>query len=400
MKLAHSKPVTNTDSPTTTPVPASTKPITHAVTPSPKISLSMVNNVETEDQKKSKPPLETERDQQKRHIYLSWAMVRTALQTKTCQQQLKRLISEAHHENVTRSIDNYSLQILPNFAALELCPSDTNTNAIAEDNSIIQTLENTVAVLPIAKLLPKNQEVQGAMNLTWIKVLNFYYQLIQRSLWQKKSLEVSVSDWGLRYHAATPTLYLKVQAMHAFLSSQFLAFKECQLPLLPQYSLQLQIASGHLYKQAGQKPSNLEQHLSAGEYELTLIWYSGGHAPTTGCGQEDQLTGYFAFNHRPFQVPLQGAHDSTGIDVFIVSTTITKVAKLQQEWAVLAEKCQSYLQMKENSFYRPFSVRSPKPKRGVQLPEGLVKELAEAVQNIAIVFGIKKKEVEHFCWES
>jgi len=399
-KQAYSKPEAKTDMPTTTLsptlTPTPTKPISRTASPSPKISLPTANNMESEHQKKSKTP-ETEWDyQKKRHAYLSWAMVKTVAQVNSRQQRFKRLISEAHHENVTRLLDNYSLQILPNFAAFELCPSgyiDSSTNS-GGDN-IVQVLENTQTVLPIAKLLPKNQEVQGAMNITWIKVLNFYYQLVQRCQWHKKSLEVSWSDWNLHYHAATPTLYLKVQAMHAFLSTQFLAFKECQSPPFPRFNLQQQ--TGHLYRLISLNPSNLEQHLTAGECELTLIWHSMCHAPILTSGPEDQLTGYFAFNHRPLQIPLQAAYYSTGINVFHVDTTTAKLAKLQQEWVMLIEDCHDYRHVNEKSMYRSVASHSSKAQKNLQMSAKLIKQLNESVRSLATVFGVNKKEVRgHF----
>ncbi len=359
--------------PTTTAVLTS---VSHAQISSPKISLSAPDSVEIH-----KSPKSQDSDwvrQRKRSMYMSWAMVKTACQVSACQQQLRKLISEVHVESMNKTLDSYSLQILPEFAAMEICSSAGGSEDIAE------VLAERVMTWPIIKLLPRNQTVPGVMELTWIRVINYYHRLLQRCMWQKTSLEASGSDWGLHYHGVTSELYVKAHAMQVFLSVQFPPFRECQFPPVPQHS-------SHAHKLISTNPSNLESHLLAGECELTVTWQ-----PRCYGSKHDQVKGFFAFNQRPLQVPVQTAFHNTGIDVFITCTSFSKLADLRQEWAGLVEGSHAFLQQKEASMYRLVSARSPRPKKLAQPPEELVKRMTRAVSNMTKVLGVTRKEVKRF----
>ena len=354
--------------------------------PSPKISLSAAaNSMEARRSSKTREP-DWDR-QKKRNTYLSWAMVKTALQTSACQQLLKRLTSEAHQETVTKTVDRRSLQAMPDFAAMELC---LVTDGDERSEDIACCLADSVTVIPVERLLPRNQVVQGVWSLTWIKVLNYFYRLLQRCLWQKTSLDVSGSDWGLHYHAATPSLYVKARAMYTFLSAHCVPFKECLFPPVPLYVIQ---QASHTHKLVSQNPSSLEQHLVAGECEVVTDWQQGSHTLLIHGREEDQVVGFFAFNVRPLHVPLQVAYHTTGVEVFVIHITLSELAQLRRQWAVLAEGSHAYLQMKESSMYGPMSGRSPKRKKNAQPPEELLKQMADGVANMARVFGVTKKEV-------
>lgn len=290
---------------------------------------------------------------------------------------------------MTQTLNSRALQNLPDFALLELCPHSDSTS----DCDILESLIRKATVLPIQNLLPHNQLENDTKNLTWIKILNYYYRLSQRCIWQKTSLQISGSDWGLHYHSATPSLHLKTRAMYMFLSAHFALFKAtCMVPPLPQYSVQ---HLGHVYKLVSHNPFQLEQHLVAGEAEVSLLWHRDSlpllfHMNAPSVPGPDRLMGYFAFNVRAVLSPVQSAFHVLGIEVHVIHTTLTELTALHQVWSDLVESCQAYLQLRELN--RPVS-RSPKRKKVLLPPKELVKQIANAVRSVARLLKVKTKQV-------
>ena len=328
--------------------------------------------------------------QRKLEAYLAWAMIKTALQVSASQLAFRNLISASHQDNMTKLLNDRALQNLPDFAFLEIDACVDSTSGI--DDDILHCLTKNTVVLPVHRLLPRNQ-FKNTKNLTWIKVLNYYHHLTQRSVWQKTSLQISDSDWGLHYHSATPSLHLKSRIMYMYLSNHCSQFKAtCLIPPLPHCSIH---HLGQIFKIVGRNHTKSELFLTAGDTDLSLIWHGdplpllfhSNVATLPGC---EMLTGYFAFNVHTLQCPTQNTLQSLGIEVHVIHTTLAELSELHQTWLDLEENCRVFLQHKDK-LVRPVS-RS-KHKKHLNPPECLMKQMANAVREMAGLFKIKAKEV-------
>ena len=318
-------------------------------------------------------------------------MIKSALRLSTARQSLQGLTASANNPEMTKPLPDKVLHDMPDFIILELCP----------ESATLRTLSSHSGLIPLNSLLPSLQ-YRSNTAINWFKIVNYYSRLLRRCYWQKVALHLPDSDWGLHYHQATPTLYIKAKAVLAFLSVNCPNFKSCQMPPLPQLTM---LPSGGISPWASNAATShlhREPHLMAGEADVTIFWYRSPLPPILHAADpthkphppSDRIVGYFAMNAKSVNFPVQSEPHLLGIDTHVCHTSLSQLKELHEKWEELSKAVKVY-QEARNSL-RPIS-RSPakqrKAEKSLHPPEELVKSVSEAVKDAACFFDSKAKEV-------
>ena len=325
--------------------------------------------------------------QRKKDSYLAWGLIKSALQVSASQQALQNLVSSLHDENMSMPLSVRAIRSMPDFAYLDIC---AYIDSVGKRSP---SLNKKTAILPVHDLLPQDQ-FKSTSNLTWIKVLHYYYCLVQRCVWHKTSLHVPDCEWGLHYHSATADLHLKAKVMCTYLSNHCTPFRtSCAIHPLPRFLVQ---HSGQVHKTASHNPTKPEQHLIAGEKELSLLWH-GDPLPLllhqeVGCSvpASERVTGYFAFNICAVPSPVTTSLHSLSMEVHVVHTSLSELSRVHQMWVDLEESCQTLMLHKQVG--RSASTSS-KGTELIQPSEQLVKQMDDAVSGIAALLKVEVKPV-------
>jgi hypothetical protein len=320
--------------------------------------------------------------------YLAWCMVKSALKTTSARQVLQGFASAANNLDLIKSLTERVRQDLPDFVLLDLYPQCKS----------LETLTNKPVLLPVESLLPSRQ-YRPKVKLNWFKIISYYNRLVQRCSWQKASLGLQDSNWGLHYNHMTPLVFTKAKAVHSFLCTYCPHFRTSVIPTLPQPTM---LPSGA----ANVSTLHREPHLTAGEMDATVIWYANPMPPSLftnriGMGDDaevvpisDRITGYFAMNMRSVSFPVQCEPHLLGIETHMVHTSLKKLSALHEQWKEMGKDAAVYLDSK--SSMRPISRSVSKQKRAdknIQPPEELLKNITKAVKEVASFFESKAKEV-------
>lgn len=330
--------------------------------------------------------------------YLSWSMIKAGLRTATAHQSLQALASAANNPDLTKPLSDKALQDLPDFILLELHPQCRG----------LSTLVSQPALLSIESLLPSKQ-YRPQFKLTWFKIVNYYMRLLRRCHWQKGTLQLPDSDWGLYYNHTTPFIYAKAKAVLHYLSTHCSLFKPCLIPSMAPMNM---LPSGGSFStwMSGTNTPHREPHLAASETDVTIVWFNnplppplqthtnwstGGTSPSPeAIPPSDRITGYFAMNLKPVNFPLHSEPHLLGVDVHMVHTSLRKLSGLHQSWKELSGEVSSYMESRANM--RPTSRSPSKQKRAeknLQPPEVLIRGIAKGVKDMAEFFDSNSKEV-------
>lgn len=331
-------------------------------------------------------------DQGGKENYLAWCMVKSALKVSSARHSLQGHASAASSPELTKPLSERVLQDLPDFVLLDLYPQCKS----------LEVLANRPVVLPIESLLLSRQ-FRPLVTLNWFKIISYYNKLVQRCSWQKVSLGLSDSDWGLRYNYTTPLVFVKTKAVHDFLCVHCHLFRTCVIPILPQLSM---LPMGGV---AGSSMSHREPHLTAGEMDVTIVWYThpvpSSLIVTRRTADEaelvpasDRITGYFAMNLKSVNFPVHSEPHALGMETHVVHTSLSRLSTLHDNWKALSGAMSAYLESK--AAMRPTSRSLSKQRRAeknLQPPEELMKGIAKAVKEVASFFESKAKEVGKPC---
>lgn len=320
--------------------------------------------------------LELERERGKEKAY-AWSMIRLALRTSTAQQSLRGLVSATRDESMTAPLPLRALKDLPDFLLLELC---------SNNNDILLTLNSKLVVLPVESLLQTTlvaQVKKANVELSWFSIISWYYRLLQRCYWQKASLKLTDSAWGLNHHSVTPALHRKCKATLHFLTTHCPQFKSC---LIPRNILHFSV-TGHTGP-----CENL-----ASETEVTVLWCKNSFSSSPEMAISDRITCYIAANSRTVTSPTHFTAQQLGLETHILHTSLEKLTKLHETWKALAKEAQDFMDIKANLL--PIS-RSPakqrKSEKSLQPPDVLVQGITKALKQTARLFKLKTKNVSYY----
>ena len=333
--------------------------------------------------------------EREREAYNAWALVKTALQTQSAVHNLQLLTSELHNQEATKPIPDKVLAELPGFALLDLCQS----------KDLLSALTTSLEPPSIQTLAPGSQLPQPA-GVSWFRVAVYAEGLLQQCFWQKATL-VSDTDWGLHYHSLTASVYTKCCAVVEFLSKHFSHFvKKSTLPPPPSLLLSSTPSSSSVPPATplpptllgGQSvtPPQTEAHLTAGDGEVSVVWYRpfpACHSPSS-----DTLIGLFALNSKAIKTHPPPNVGTSGAEVYLVTTSVSALSTLHSSWEELAVAAKAFHDMRAAS--RPVS-RSPskrkKSEKALKAPPAeLQSKLTQAVQLLCATFGQQRTEVRAF----
>ena len=310
----------------------------------------------------------------------AWSMVKLGLCVATAQQAFKVLISAMNDDAMMKSLPAKILADLPEFALLELCPPSETQDA----------LTCTPTVLQINKLIPSKQcQQKEATDLNWFKIVNFYYRLLQRCYWQKVSIGLAGSEWGLTYHSLTQSTHTKAQSLLGFISAHFPRFRPCLIPPMPP-----SLSNQHKHKASNAYRSVMEL-LTARDTEISLVWHQPSLPPPTlsrpGLTRADTITGYFAMSTKAV---LNYMKSDSGVETHVIHTSLKELSLVYEMWRELEMKVRDFLDSKEA--HTPKS-RSPsklrRSEKMIQPSEDLMRGIAMAVNKTAILFHFKPRKV-------
>ena len=287
-----------------------------------------------------------------REAYSAWCLVKTAHQALTAGHNIQLLTAELHNEDVVKVLSEKVLAEMPDFALLELCQS----------RSILGTLATTLQEIPPEVLLPSARSTSSA-GLNWFKVIVYTKLLLLKCFWQKSLLPSS--DWSLHYNMLTPSVYPKCKAMIAFLSNHYQPFSaSCKvpLPLSTLMSIPAKTSTPATPSVIPQStgPSSTDAYHTAGNTELTVIWYQPflpSLKGTTIQPSDSTITGLFALNFKAVRSHPLSNFGAAEIEVHVVKTSVSALTELHTTWEELAVLAKTYLDTRGGAV-RPVS-RSP-----------------------------------------
>lgn len=234
----------------------------------------------------------------------------------------------------------------------------------------IASLWTSVTLPSLKSLLPSSQAPHTA-TLTLIKLASQLRELLSQCFWQKASLGLTTSNWSLHTHSLSLHMYPLIKALCVFLSTH----------------------SGHL---KGLKPPTLpsvrgspDQHLTATENELTVLWTS----PYPTEALPGAVVGYFALNAKSIRSGSVGSDAlMQGVACHVIKTTLTSLEEVANMWTELGELMNGYLDNKT----RPVS-RSPskqrKSERGVRVSQETIDASTHAVDRLKALLGVTTSKV-------
>ncbi len=294
----------------------------------------------------------------------AWLFLKLASKTEQYMELLNQFVSQVSNEEATKPLLPRVFSDLPDFVLAALCPVSSDTA------SLWSGLE-----LPPLSLLPSSQ-TPPTTGITLIKLASQLKELLMQCFWQKASLGLTTSNWSIHTHTLSQNTYPLIKALCAFLSTYSTHLKGLKPPVLP-----------------GAKTSP-EQHLTASENELTVLWTS----PYPAEALPGAVVGYFALNAKSIR---SGSVSSDtllqGVGCHVIKTTLAALEEVEAMWTELGELMTGYLDNKT----RPVS-RSPskqkKSERGVKVSQETIEASTRAVDCLKTLLGVTTSKVRSYVY--
>ncbi len=290
----------------------------------------------------------------------SWLFLKLASRTDQYMEILNQFVSQVSNEEATKPLLLRILSELPDFVLAYLSP-------ISPENKSLWT---SVSVPSLKTLLPSSQ-TPCTSGLTFIKLAGHLRELLSQCFWQKASLGLTASNWCVHTHTLSHQVYPLVKALCVFLSTHSAHLRGLKPPTLP-----------------GARVTP-EQHLTASENELTVVWTS----PYPTEALPEAIVGYFALNAKPIRSGSVGSDALLqGVGCHVIKTTLTSLEEVGKMWEDLGELMNKYLDNKT----RPVS-RSPtkqkKSERSVKVSQETMDTSARAVDALKALLCVTTSKV-------